>query len=387
MASLHKQPGKPNWFCAFTDQTGKRHFKSTGTDDKKQAQQICRTWANAALHGDSLTPEKAREIITRGVADVLLAAGQTLPSATIKDWCARWLETKALENEESTHTRYSLAIHDFLSFLGPKAEKNLEHLSVDDVLKFREESAKRMSVESVNTNLRVVRACLNAAWRQRLIERNVAAQVAAMKNKETSKRRALSDDEVKHVLLTCGDTPWRGLVLVGYYTGQRLSDCASLRWEQVDLLASTIKFKTKKTGKELELHLHKGLADFFAKLPSSDNPKDFIFPRFAEMAERYASSLSNAFALEVLIPAGLMPPRPANKKSTGVGRKGKRVINEVSFHSLRHAFTTNLKRTGASNAVAQMVVGHDSPVVSAHYTHLAAKDTVQPIDSLPDITK
>lgn len=224
-------------------------------------------------------------------------------------------------------------------------------------------------------------------WRGSNCEVFEAAQVAALLDKEESKRRALSEEEVRHVLNTCPETAWRGLVLVGLYTGQRLSDCASLRWKQIDLLASTVTFKTKKTGKQLCMKLAKPLSEYLSNLPSSDNPDEPVFARFAEMAEKHASRLSNAFALEVLIPAKLMPERPSNKKSTGVGRTGKRIVNEVSFHSLRHTFTTWLKRAGASNAMAQMIVGHDSPVVSSHYTHLNAADTTEPIGRLPDVTK
>jgi integrase len=39
--------------------------------------------------------------------------------------------------------------------------------------------------------------------------------------------------------------------------------------------------------------------------------------------------------------------------------------SEPSFHSLRHTCTTWLKSAGASNALAQMIVGHDSEVVSS----------------------
>jgi integrase len=82
-----------------------------------------------------------------------------------------------------------------------------------------------------------------------------------------------------------------------------------------------------------------------------------------------------------------MEPRRTDKKSSGVGRTGKRVVNEVSFHSLRHTFTTWLYRAGASNAMAQMIVGHDSPLISAHYTHLDASDTTEAIGRLPDVTQ
>src|ERR1041385_5559513 len=110
MASLHRQPGKPNWFCAFTTPDGKRHFKSTGTTIKKQAAEICRAWAKASLHGENLNADKAREIIAAGVADVMAASGESLPSATIREWCKRWLEIKEVENEPTSHTRHQQAI-------------------------------------------------------------------------------------------------------------------------------------------------------------------------------------------------------------------------------------------------------------------------------------
>jgi integrase len=387
MASIHKQAKKPHWFCAYTTPDGKRHFKSTGTADKDVAKEVCRTWAQAALHGDDLTPDKAREIIAKGVADSLLAVGHTLPSSTISEWCERWLETKEVENEPTTHTRYELAIRVFLEFLGSKAARKLETVTVDAVMQFRDACAKRSSVGSTNTNLRILRACLNAARQQGLLSNNPASMVKALKERGQSKRREMTLDEIRSVLRTCGDTPWRGLVLTGLYTGQRLGDCARLAWGQVDLVGKTINFVAQKTRKRLSMSLAEPLADYLSSLPSSDSPKAFVFPRFAELAGGVTAPLSKAFAEEILIPAGLMTPRPKHHSSAGKGRKALRVVNEVTFHSLRHSFTTMLKAAGASNALAQLIVGHDSPTVSARYTHLGAEDTTEPIGKLPDVTK
>ena len=144
MASLHKDPrGKsPFWYCAFMSEDGNRHFRSTKTKDKRQAVQICNTWAKAAALGGKLSPDKARQVIAQGVADMLMASGQTLPSASIRDWCKRWLESKSLEAETRTHDRYETSIKRFLQFLGPKADEDLESLSVTDILGFRDQVAK-----------------------------------------------------------------------------------------------------------------------------------------------------------------------------------------------------------------------------------------------------
>ena len=83
-----------------------------------------------------------------------------------------------------------------------------------------------------------------------------------------------------------------------------------------------------------------------------------------------------------------MTPRNEDKKSEKKDEQGrKRVVNLLAFHSLRHSFVTMLKATGASNALAELIVGHDSSAVSRNYTHLSAEDTVDPISKLPDLTK
>ena len=90
------------------------------------------------------------------------------------------------------------------------------------------------------------------------------------------------------------------------------------------------------------------------------------------MAEKHTGTIPTRFYDDVLVSAGLVPARPKNHAATaGRGRDAKRQQSELSFHSLRHTFTTWLKSSGASNALAQMIVGHDSEVVSRGYTHLS----------------
>jgi len=134
-------------------------------------------------------------VISRGVADILMASGQTLPSASIRDWCARWLESKALEAEPRTHERYETSLRRFLEFLGRKADDDLDALKVDDVLRFRDYVAKRLSATSTNMDLKVLRSCLYAAQKQDLVEKNVAAKVDTLKQQGQSKRRGFTVGE------------------------------------------------------------------------------------------------------------------------------------------------------------------------------------------------
>src|SRR6266487_4583044 len=154
MPSIHRQPGRPFWFCAFSifnpeTNTRRRVFRSTKTRDKKQALEICRAWHKAALQARNgkLSVDAAREVIARGVSDVFTAANvESLPSASIRSWCETWLQAKAIEAEASTHARYKRIIERFTDFLGEaKSNRDLSTLQASDIARFRDCEARERS--------------------------------------------------------------------------------------------------------------------------------------------------------------------------------------------------------------------------------------------------
>jgi integrase len=393
MPSIHRQPGRPYWFCAFSiwnpeTLTSKRVFRSTKTRDKKQALEICRTWHKAALkaRNGKLSVDAAREVIAQGVSDVFTAANvESLPSASVKSWCETWTEAKAIETEESTHARYKRVIERFTGFLGEaKSKRDLSTLQASDIARFRDREAKELSRSTANLSVKVLRICLGEAVRQGLLAVNPAVRVKLLKSTTESKRRAFTLNEIKRILRACGhDSEWRGLVLFGLYLGQRLGDLAKLTWRAVDLDTGEVAFSTRKTGRRIVLPMVQPLADYLASLPASDNPNAFIFPRAAS-AKRTAS-LSNQFR-DILVAAGLVEPRPRGHKSTGKGRDQAREASEISFHSLRHSAVTMLKAAGVSDFMAREIVGHESAAVSRQYTHLTTDDKRAAMRRLPDVT-
>src|SRR5215467_14388701 len=393
MPSIHRQSGRPFWFCAYTifdPETHKnnRVFRSTKTRDKKQALEICRTWHKAALkaRNGKLSVDAAREVIAQGVSDVFTAANvESLPSASIKTWCETWTEAKAIETEESTHARYKRVIERFTGFLGEaKTKRDLSTLQASDIARFRDREAKELSRATANLSLKVLRVALGEAVRQGLLTVNPAVRVKLLKTTAESKRRAFTLAEIKRILKACGDDQeWRGLVLFGLYLGQRLGDLARLTWRAVDLDSGEIAFTTRKTGRRIVLPLVQPLADYLASLPASDKPNAFIFPRAAS-AKRTAS-LSNRFR-DILVEAGLVEPLPRGHKSTGKGRNQARETSEISFHSLRHSAVTMLKAAGVSDFIAREIVGHESAAVSRQYTHLSTDDKRAAMKRLPDVT-
>jgi len=271
MASIHRQPSRPSWFCAFSifdplEHKWKRVFRSTKTTDKKQAQAICRTWEKAAIkaHNGKLSADAARAVIAQGVSDVFTAANiDSLESATIKSWCDRWLEAKSIEAEQSTHERYKRIVERFLESIGTKANRDVSTLQTHDIARFRDREAKERARATANLSLKVLRVCFGDAEKQDLLTVNPAKRVKLLKSSKESKRRGFTLEEIKRILKACGDNvEWRGLVLFGLYVGQRLGDLAKLTWRAVDLDSGEIAFTTRKTGRRIVLPLVQPLIEY-----------------------------------------------------------------------------------------------------------------------------
>lgn len=338
--------------------------------------------ATKAFNG-KLNAEVAREIITRGVAEVMEAAGLEMPGCSVREWSVQWLALVEAENSAGTYSRYSLAVNALVKFLAKWADRDISTVSSKEVVAFRSwcVSTCGLAVETTNTHLRIIKTMFSRAIEPGLISKSPAEHVELLKERGASRRRPMTLDEIQRAMAQAGDSEWRGMILVGLYTGQRLQDCAALTWRQVDLEKKSIEFTTKKTGRHLSMHLAKPLLEHLTGLPSSDDTAARVFPVLSAV-----SNLSNKFAVEILIPSGLMPAREPQKMSEWKGRSGPRAFNAITFHSLRHNLTSWLKASGASNAMAQMIIGHASPAVSRRYTHLDEADTVESISKLPDVT-
>jgi integrase len=53
--------------------------------------------------------------------------------------------------------------------------------------------------------------------------------------------------------VSVADPEWQSLIKFGLYTGQRLSDLASLTWSNIDLEKNQIRLLARKTGKNVIL--------------------------------------------------------------------------------------------------------------------------------------
>jgi len=382
MASLRKKPRSPFWFACFSLPSGGRTQRSTKTADRKLALKLAGQWEDAARK--RITTAQARRVLSDIHEQI---HGERLDSPTLASYSAQWLARKEGETAAVTYAAYKHAVNEFEKAMADKTGEPLHYVTPAHVAKWRDASAKKATARTANNKLKILRVLFQSAWREGLLpDGNPAAKVLALKTVE-SNRRPFTLPELKAVLRVASQE-WRGMVLVGLYTGQRLKDVASLTWHNVDLERKEIRLSTSKTNRRQILPIAAPLLSYFIELPAGDNPAAPIFPKAYKIAAQnlHIGKLSNQFN-ELLATAGLVKTPPETHEGTGIGRNASRERNAISFHALRHTATSLLKNAGVSEAVTRDIIGHESAEVSRHYTHVDEESKRAAMALLPDVTK
>ena len=380
MPSIHRQPGRPHWFCAFTNEHGLRCFKSTKATNRRQAERICAAYAKAAelARRRELTPDRARKVIETVVAEMLESSGTALARYTIKEYFDSWLKGKEVESSEGTYIRYKGIVDKFMMFLGPRSHNSLQSIASEDVQRFRDELIDAVSTGTVNTYLKVLRVALGKAAKRHLIEKNPASAVDNLDRHDKHERRPFKLAELQKILVVANQD-WRNMVLIGLYTGLRLSDIANLTWANLDLQTQELTLSEKKTGVTRSIPIAKPLLKQFETLTVSDDPNAPICQGLVGKTESW---LSNQF-YDLMASVGLVPERDHVGK--GKGRDRRRTQSKITFHALRHTATSLLKNAGVSDVVARDIIGHESEAVSRQYTHIDAETKRAALDKMPDV--
>ena len=391
--------------CFTVHSTGapQRWKRSLKTSDRKLGQKLADALEEAGAGRlsekeisslvESVRDARARTAVRRIFADVFrVVTGRDMGAGSLRSFVNSWLGNIQPELAAQSFLRYRQVAVEFIAFIGPAADRDvLSFGSRDDVLilSFRDALAKRLSRGSVNVTLKIVRQIFKAAEQRFKIE-SPARLVSGLKirDEDTAQRRAFTLPELGRILREARGSEWEGVILTGLYTGQRLSDIAALRWENVDLVRSEIALTTRKTNRRMLIPLAAPLADYLSELPATDDVTAFVFPKAAGFVKRTRAeqtiTLSNQFR-DILARAGLVRRRTHEKAHDGKGRSGRRVSSELSFHSFRHTATSLLKNAGVPQSVVMDLIGHESSAISQAYTHVGESEKRVAVAAMPSL--
>lgn len=393
MASLFKRQGSACWYGRFQHE-GKDVCFSTGESSKGEARKVLNA-KMAELRGElSLMTEfqKVLEIVeaiesedirdkTRQDLAARLLQGSVNKVAVADAWDT-WLTNPKKRNPgDSTLKSYKRQLERFTKWLA-KHHKEVAHLHQISA-KMAEDYmsglwATKVSPATYNRHLVFLKGMFRVLKTQAGLTTNVWMDLPAMR-KEQQSRRNLTPEELA-IVCSKAKGEMRFWFAIGIYTGLRLGDVLTLRWEEVDLdkgIIERVPMKTRRTGKAIRCPIHPHLAIVLQELMGTKKEvRGYLFPESAEVYLRDNTASSKRIQ-QHFIDCGI----ETLEAPTGGHRKNQ--IVRVGFHSLRHSFVSLCAANRVPQVAIMELVGHGSPAMTALYSHAGDEQKAQAIAALP----
>lgn len=234
--------------------------------------------------------------------------------------------------------------------------------------------------DSVNRELGVISACLNAA--QHLFDELREYRAPRMPWEKVSKRgreRVLNDDEIEALFSALRAPRQKGeqerdrlarvdvadLLEVGLNTAMRSGETASITWSQVDWKGGEIHLPKTKTNEPRDVPMNEGVLEILRRRFESRNGSKYVFPNSKGTGPRsYISKLVRKVAVKAGLPYG------------------RSLDDGFTPHVTRHTATTNMLRAGADVGTVQAVTGHSDRTMLLRYTHASRRSKREAVDAL-----
>src|SRR6266481_1492602 len=208
------------WMTAMVD--GRQVCKTTSTTNKRLAQKRQDAWRTEIAQGQYSLLKKA---------------------PYLKEWAEKYLESVDYPN---TRRRYKSSKANLETFFGGS---RLDHISTTRIEEFkrarREDGVK---AATMNRDLRFLAQILKQAERERYIGRSPfdLGKFFANEYRDRRKPHILSFGE-QEKLLAVAPARIRVLTVLGVETGMRTGEMKRLRWDDIDLLNSSLRVEKSKS--------------------------------------------------------------------------------------------------------------------------------------------
>jgi len=382
MASIHKNPlaRSPFWFAAYRGPDGRRMKKSTGTTDRKLALSMAIEWEKASMSGKhgTLVEAKARTVLSEILEQ---ATGRPLHFESVADYFEDWLKDKKSNASDKTALKYTQTSQNFLRALGPRSRVPLSAIAPADIRAWFEGLLKGGRAPStVNTALVVISSIFEKAKGAGHILINPCNGITALRDDGKGERETFTPSQVAGLIEAAKGTDWEGAILVGCFTGLRLKDISELIWAAVDVSnpkRSFIRVIASKTGKGVAVPVHPDLQQWLQSQTQgiANAP---IFPSLKGRPSGGNTGLSAQFK-RLMGKAGISGKRL--RTAVGAGRN----TSSLSFHSLRHTFTSAMANAGVPEDIRMLLTGHATKSAHKIYTHHEADQVWNAIAALPGV--
>lgn len=371
--SIFKRKDSEKYWINITGPDGKRIRETTGTIDKKQAQEY-HDRKKAELWRKDKFNEKPRKTWDEAVDKYL----------KYRSHCSS-LQTILIDIE---------ILNPFLTgrYIDEIDEELIEKIS--DVRRTQydkryKKNPKEVSINTVNHTLSQLRAILNYAH-LKLKWINSVPTIEMLKENKTKKRKTrwLTRDEAKRVL---NELPLhvQAMMKFSLATGLRESNVTQLEWKNVDLenKIAWIEAGDSKNEEPIQVPLGKWSIDILKSQLGKHPVRVFSYKgNIIKKANSYAwrkaldrAGISPYFPCKYHIEKGLDKKYPSKKISEYKYPDG------FHWHDLRHTWAVWHTKSGTDLRVLQQLGGWATYEMTLHYSHLSPDYTANFVDNIPPL--
>jgi integrase len=268
------------------------------------------------------------------------------PEYTVGDALADYMDWYRSHRKGIEQTDATVRAHLLPAFKSRK----VADLTAKELRAWQTRLAKGRSKATCNRILTVLKAALNAAWKDgRVPSRDAWTRVTPFRAADGVRTQYLELDDCRR-LQNASEPDFRDLVAGALMTGTRYGELCAMRSEDYHADAGTVTVHTSKSGKPRHVPLTDEGRALFDRLTAGKVRHENVFT--LSTGEPWARYLQVRRMRGACQRAGIEPA--------------------VSFHILRHTYGSLLAMEGVPMQVIAKAMGHaDTRMTEKHYAHLA----------------
>jgi integrase len=332
-----KQRADGVWRARYRDDAGKEH--SRHFTRKRDAQRWLDEVAAAVVTGQYVDPKAGR--------------------ITWDEWITQWTSRQSWA--AGTYDAAAVAFSSVPWRDGPLASVKSSHVQAWVAA----EAKRGLAASTIKTRLNYVQMSFRAAVADKVIASSPAVGVKAPRGrKAAAAMRIMSAEEVNAALEVAGE--FRGFVEVCAFAGLRLGEAAGLQLRDVNFLGRSIR-----VGRQVQGATIKTAQIVSPKYESERTvyvPDELIASLAAHVQRQGVTKHDEQL---FVTPLGRLWNRNNAGEEWRRIRQATGLSDEVTLHTLRHTFASNLIAQGCDVVTVQRALGHSTPSITLNvYSHL-----------------
>lgn len=281
---------------------------------------------------------------------------------------AEFLEKMQLINRRTTTINtYRKHLESFISFVeghynAPLAVDDVSEEDIDGFV-YELKEVREWKTNSINLVLSSLRGYFGYAHRKGYVEKNVMIDIDNFKRTPVEKD-FLTEEEMKMLIQHIKQPTIKLIVYTLAHTGLRITECRSLKLNDIDFVKNVVFVRDGKGGKARKVPMGNELAERLLYYRDIERPKVNTDTFFA--LERTGGISAQYVGRELATAA----------KDAGIDKK-------VSCHTMRHSFASALVKKQVNLPTVAALLGHaDFRTVTSVYVHMEDSELADAVNQL-----